>query len=176
MFVDVSGVRKSPGKKFHLDLAEKLPALGVGSDEIIFPDPVQISLDVENTGRVLIVRGSIMGDLELVCSRCLEHYPYHVEAAFEEQFCGPSDVAELVEEGRDLDEIHVIEGNKVELDDFIQESIYLSLPMKTICRENCSGLCAVCGTNLNRNKCECKHENIDPRLRGLQKFFEDRES
>ena len=48
------------------------------------------------------------------------------------------------------------------------EQFVLSLPMKPLCRHECKGLCAVCGTNLNRGACDCKRDWEDPRLAPLK--------
>ena len=48
-----------------------------------------------------------------------------------------------------------IKGNVIDLDDVIREQVYLSLPIKRLCRETCSGLCPSCGLNLNKEQCQC---------------------
>lgn len=172
MFIDVSEIRKSPGESFHFDFSEKMDSLEVGNDEISFKDPVSISLDVKNVGNVLNFKGSIKGETVLTCSRCLETYPFHLETDFDERFIHESDIAAAQEDGIDTEDMQVIEGNKIELGDIVSESILLNIPMKLICSENCRGLCSVCGINLNNSNCNCKSEEIDPRLGVLKKFFE----
>ncbi len=171
MFIDVSEIRKAPGQAFHFDLVDHIQSMAVGNDEIHFREPLKISLDVKNTGRILVFAGKITGDTELVCSRCLENYPFHLEAGFTEEFCHASDMAYVAEDGVETD-IHVFEGNRINIDALISESVLLEIPMKSLCSENCKGLCAICGSNLNKNRCECKDESIDPRLAGLKKFFD----
>lgn len=172
MLIDVSEIRKSPGRSFHFDFSEVIELIEVGNDRIKFEKPVSISLDVKNTGRVLNFAGSIQGDTVLICSRCLENYPYHLNAGFEEKFVHASDVSAAAEEGQNTEEMHVFDGNSIKLDDIIGESIILNIPMKQVCSENCQGLCSTCGTNLNKGECNCKNDEIDPRLEGLKKFFE----
>jgi uncharacterized protein len=50
----------------------------------------------------------------------------------------------------------------------MQEQFYLSLPMKPLCSEDCKGLCPVCGTNLNRDTCNCRRDWDDPRFAALK--------
>lgn len=172
MFIDVSDIRKSPGRAFHFDFSETVEPLSVGMDEVALAGPVVVSVDVKNTGRVLIFSGHIRSDTKLLCSRCLEYYPYHLDVDFEEKFCHASDVSDITEEGQDIREMHVFEGNRIDIDDMVTENILLSIPMKSICGENCRGLCAICGKNLNVEQCGCKVDDIDPRLSALKKFFE----
>ena len=47
------------------------------------------------------------------------------------------------------------------------EQLHLGVPLKTLCREDCAGLCEECGGNLNQNDCGCKL-SIDPRWAALQ--------
>jgi len=51
----------------------------------------------------------------------------------------------------------------------------LSVPMKPLCREECKGICSSCGTDLNAGPCECKKQEVDPRLAPLQKLKETME-
>ena len=66
---------------------------------------------------------------------------------------------ELLEDDMSVD---FITGNEICLDDIVREQIYLSLPMKCLCREDCLGLCTLCGTNLNIGKCNCEDKKGHP--------------
>jgi uncharacterized protein len=50
----------------------------------------------------------------------------------------------------------------------VREQCYLAIPMKPLCRPDCQGLCPVCGTNLNIERCQCNPQWQDPRLAVLQ--------
>jgi len=50
----------------------------------------------------------------------------------------------------------------------MREQFFLALPMKPLCREDCKGLCPVCGINRNRETCTCQSEWVDPRLEPLR--------
>jgi uncharacterized protein len=52
----------------------------------------------------------------------------------------------------------------------MREQMYLALPMKPLCRDDCRGLCPTCGANLNLAACGCKNEWEDPRLAVLRKL------
>jgi uncharacterized protein len=56
----------------------------------------------------------------------------------------------------------------------MREQFYLALPMKPLCSEGCKGLCAMCGTNLNKGSCDCKREWEDPRLAALKELKRER--
>lgn len=59
----------------------------------------------------------------------------------------------------------------VDLSELARETFILNMPSKTLCREDCRGLCSGCGVNLNYEKCRCKKE-VDPRLAALAKLLE----
>jgi uncharacterized protein len=56
----------------------------------------------------------------------------------------------------ELDTLQVTEP-VVDLEDILRQQVYLGLPAKQLCRENCLGLCSHCGKNLNEGQCSC-HE------------------
>jgi uncharacterized protein len=60
------------------------------------------------------------------------------------------------------------ENETIDLGQLMREQLYLSLPMKPLCHEDCRGLCPQCGTNVNRGSCSCQHEWEEPRLAVLK--------
>ena len=60
------------------------------------------------------------------------------------------------------------EGLGLELADLIKEQILLALPMQRICREECKGICPVCGANRNEVPCECHVKPADDRWIALK--------
>jgi uncharacterized protein len=55
----------------------------------------------------------------------------------------------------------------------LAEQVLLAIPMKTICRSDCKGLCPHCGTNLNSDECRCESHAGDPRLAPLARLKQD---
>ena len=51
-------------------------------------------------------------------------------------------------------------GPQIDLSIGIREAIVLSLPITPSCRDDCRGLCPVCGINLNKGSCACKREQV----------------
>ena len=60
--------------------------------------------------------------------------------------------------------------DQIDLGEVMREQFYLALPMKPLCREDCRGLCPVCGVNRNRESCTCQAEWVDPRMDALRRF------
>ena len=72
----------------------------------------------------------------------------------------------------DNDELILVESQEIDLDELVMSDLLLTLPMKHLCREDCKGLCAQCGKNLNEGDCGCKKKPVDPRLEALRKLLD----
>jgi uncharacterized protein len=108
------------------------------------------------------LRARLGATVPLLCSRCLETFPWDVRTAF---------AWKVLRRAADDDpSILVAPEGKIGLEDLATEQLYLNLPLKPICSPNCRGLCPTCGTNRNVASCECVVEDADPRLAPLLPF------
>ncbi|MDR1563761.1 MAG: DUF177 domain-containing protein [Oscillospiraceae bacterium] len=71
-------------------------------------------------------------------------------------------------EGEEVNDLILVENNRLDLDDLALSDILLELPSKHLCTAACKGLCPKCGTNLNQGECGCEKHEIDPRLAVLK--------
>ena len=76
-------------------------------------------------------------------------------------------------ENEDVDELSFIDGYMLDVDKLIMDEIVVALPTKVLCKEDCKGLCSICGTNLNNHTCDCHKESLDPRMAAIQDIFRD---
>ena len=53
------------------------------------------------------------------------------------------------------------------LEDVLREQVLLSLPVRTLCKPDCKGLCPRCGENRNSTACTCDVGPSDPRWEAL---------
>jgi len=60
------------------------------------------------------------------------------------------------------------DGKTIDFDPILREQLLLALPMQVLCREECRGLCSVCGQDLNVKSCGCELKANDPRLAKLK--------
>lgn len=132
-----------------------------------FADEISVELLVEYTGRYWLVRGMLTAPLKLTCSRCLEEFSYLLRGDFERIVVSP-DAKVRNHMAEDDDAYLLAEEGSVEIGQAVEETLVLNIPMVPLCREDCSGLCAVCGQNLNVGTCECRDDVIDPRLEKLK--------
>jgi uncharacterized protein len=140
--------------------------------------PVELSMDVEKTAAdAFRVTGQVRTGLQLDCSRCVEPFEIPIEAAFDLRYVPQSQNQgegehEIREE--DLATAYYREG-MLDITDLLREQFQLVLPMKPLCNEDCRGLCAVCGANLNRVECGHSPKWDDPRLAPLKELLNHQE-
>jgi len=124
------------------------------------------------------VRAAFKGDFEMLCARCVEPVPMPLSGSFDLIFRPQAADAEAGERAITPDETEIgyYEESGLSLEDVVREQVLLSLPSRTLCKEDCKGLCPRCGQNLNLETCDCDPVS-DPRwnaLAGLAGTIESR--
>jgi uncharacterized protein len=132
--------------------------------------PVSLEFDISKDKEHFRLVGGVETVVELPCSRCLEPFTRPVAARFDLRYQPHTHNKGEGEREIEEDDLSTAfyEGDEIDLGQLMREQFYLSLPMKPLCREDCRGLCVVCGTNLNAGACECKSTWEDPRLAVLK--------
>lgn len=133
------------------------------------PVAVEFELTQAIGGRVL--SGQLKTTAHLDCSRCLEETAVPIQADFRYVLAPPPQKDPSQEElaPEELDYIFCAEDS-LDLEPIIFEQIVLQLPMKTLCRDDCRGLCHYCGANLNGNSCSCSSELLNTNFSVLKDF------
>jgi uncharacterized protein len=120
------------------------------------------------------LKGRLDTSLEVACARCLEPVVHQVEREFDLLYrplgadAGRDELSVTDAEA----EISYYEGEGLLLEDALREQVLLAVPLKTICREDCKGLCPHCGKNLNEGQCSCANQVDDPRWEALKDIRE----
>ena len=130
-----------------------------------FVSPVQIRGSVQNTAQTVYMTAEADFDFSIPCDRCAEDIQTHYHNSFSHPL-----VMEMNEE--DQDTYILAEDGKLDLDELFRADILLALPTKYLCKEDCKGLCPVCGMNLNNSSCQCNKRQIDPRLEVLKQLID----
>jgi uncharacterized protein len=114
------------------------------------------------------LRGSIDTAVELRCDRCLAPVAQPVKIDFKAELgANDPDAPETTGLHDDDMDFSIYEGEAINLDEIIREQILLALPARQLCSEDCKGLCATCGANLNEQTCGCERHETDPRWSAL---------
>jgi len=137
---------------------------------------VALGFDLHKDGTRYRLVGTIETTLELACGRCLEPFSLPIAVGFDLRYLPQAE--NRGEEEREVEEDDLstafYQGEAINLRDLVREQLYLTLPMKPLCRAECRGLCPECGANLNAVTCGCARRWDDPRLAPLRALFEDR--
>ena len=107
--------------------------------------------------------------VELKCDRCLREVTKEFTLQFSAQAVSP-DVADEQEQD---EERGFLEGYQLNVDSLISNEIITCWPMKILCKEDCKGLCSVCGKDLNEGKCDCDTFVPDPRMAAIMDIFRE---
>lgn len=162
MRLDVKRIINTPGD--GIDLNEELDLSDVDFGGVRpAVRPVSVVGAVRNIAGMLQLNADVDTMLSCVCDRCGTAFekPFHV--SLERMLAN-----ELEDE--ENDEILLLDDGTFDLDELVREAFILNMDTKTLCREDCKGLCPGCGANLNFEECRCKKE-IDPRWAALQKLL-----
>tara|TARA_B100001989_G_scaffold253245_1_gene239214 strand:+ start:49713 stop:50291 length:579 start_codon:yes stop_codon:yes gene_type:complete len=127
--------------------------------------PMHLSAWLYRNEAEVFFRADLKGEYEYSCSRCLAptKESLHVEMSgmFRPRADGEFDEPEDPS-------VFLYANEEVDFSPVIRESIVLQLPLNPVCKEDCAGLCADCGANLNETTCQCEEEKIDPRWEALR--------
>jgi len=127
-------------------------------EDIVFSKPFSGSLSLNKRGIEVKVVGTLKGAIVLTCDRCLAKYEFPIDLSFNLTLYPKSSLN--LEETKELSieelDVSFYEDDFIAFAELLREEIMLTIPYKTICREDCKGICQVCGKNLNEGPCSCK--------------------
>ena len=101
------------------------------------------------------------------CSRCLEEVPTRIHFDIDKEFRLENSAIN----DEEMEDIDYLIGFDLDVDKLIYGEILVNWPMKVLCREDCKGICKVCGMNLNKGNCDCQRTELDPRMAAIQDVF-----
>jgi uncharacterized protein len=135
--------------------------------------PVDLAFEIHKDKDKFRLVGTVTTELELACSRCLEPFRLPVAAPFDLRYLPASAASTDAEREVDDEDLETsyYENDAIDLNELLREQFYLALPMKPLCVDDCRGLCAQCGTNLNTGSCDCAPVWEDPRLAPLKNLL-----
>lgn len=165
MILDVRSILHTPGKRLPFQFTLDLSDMEFGGRRPV-TRPVTVEGEVCNSADVLTLTLTASSTLDAVCDRCGKELLKGQETTFS---------CMLAEElqSEDSDDIVLLEAGTVDVGELARTAFILGMDTKTLCSEDCKGLCPRCGANLNEGPCGCKRE-IDPRLAALAKLLENK--
>ena len=176
MQVSVSDILESLGKSQTIEQEVEL-----SFPEIKLLAPAKVKFKLTNAGNGgIALSGHLQVKAELQCSRCACDYAETLDIPVDEMFL-PADSPELNDGAENIDVeaenlcVFSYDNDCLDLSEVMRQNILASLPFCPLCKEDCRGICAGCGVDLNVGTCTCNHENeCDPRWEALKKFMPDK--
>jgi uncharacterized protein len=132
--------------------------------DVDFAEPIIVTGYVKNMAGYMVLSADVKVCYSTMCARCLEPVSNVLEISFEKDIASSGDVSS------ENDDYIIIEDKKLDLLPTVEEEIMLEMPSRTLCKEDCRGLCQKCGKNLNEGDCDCDFFEIDPRWEKLKNF------
>ena len=126
--------------------------------DVDFTEPIIVTGYVKNMAGYMVLSADVKVTYHTMCARCAEPVSSILEISFEKDIASSGEVSE------DNDDYIIIEDKKLDLLPPVEEEIMLEMPSRTLCKEDCLGLCQKCGKNLNEGDCSCEKKEVDPRL------------
>lgn len=169
MLLDLTHIRKATDDLDRTLQPADLPQEGEAY-RVVAPTRLVCEIHKDHTRFRLV--GTVTGELELDCGRCLEPYRLPINMAFDHRFLPQTQAETAADDEREVEaddmDTSYYKDEQIDLSELVREQFYLALPMKPLCAEDCKGLCPQCGTNLNLSRCGCRQVWEDPRLAALK--------
>jgi len=151
---------------YSRDFTFEIPEISLPPDLVLrqFEGKVVVSRNSEG----LLFLGEFQAYTPATCGRCLGDFEQFLKTDFTELYTFESHVQEDTE-------LVYPENGQIDLGPIVREYLLLEMPINSICKPDCKGLCPVCGNDLNLETCDHEEVAIDPRLDVLRKFLDQEE-
>ena len=167
MLIDLSDVLTKEGKVEKAEAPLEMTVFdgGRGSFPILEKLPVSFEFANVKKGKARI-RGKAEFVFAAACDRCLTEVPVKLALDFDRPVA-----ASDAEEDEETDDRSFMDGCQLNTGTFVYNEIMENWPAKILCRDDCRGLCPVCGQNRNMGDCGCDTFVPDPRMAAIQDIF-----
>lgn len=136
---------------------------------VVKKEPVHVIV-THRKDKELMIQVAAEVVVRIPCDRCLEDVDQEFLFDFTRYVdLGHSD-ADLKE---GFDESDYIDGYNLDVDKMLFNEILTGWPTKVLCREDCKGICKICGQNLNTGTCDCEDTGADPRMSAIRDLFKN---
>ena len=141
------------------------------SGDCVFLGPLRVQLNVAREYDHIRAHGRVATTVRLGCSRCLSEYDAEIDTPFTVFYLPATDGTSQDEEV-ELTEKDLVSmtyaGDEIDFAREISEQVLTEIPFKPLCKEDCKGLCPVCGADLNETECGCKDKSLGFKFGGLK--------
>ena len=168
MKIDISNVVNSINKVTTEELTLEMSTFEskLGTFPILKKSPIALRIENQENASVLI-SGSVDMTIAIPCDRCLEDVPTDIHFDIDKKLSIKDGT--LVDD--EMEETDYLIGFELDVERLVYAEILVNWPMKVLCKDDCEGICKVCGMNLNKGTCSCQKTELDPRMARVQDIF-----
>lgn len=175
--LDTHELGRRPGAMREVRQNVVAPAgLGTAVVGVAEGSPVELDLRLESVMDGVLVSGTVHAFATGECVRCLDSVERQLDVSVQELFEYPGTRERLTsqaeEELNDEDVVYELDGDLIDIEPVLRDTVVPALPFQPMCREDCPGLCAQCGARLEEDP-DHHHESVDPRWAALKTVFDD---
>lgn len=166
--IDISTIANSINKETEYEVALELTKFEsrLGDFPILEKSPIVLKIaNIENAN--ISIQGVVDVVVAIPCGRCLEDVPTRIHFDIDKKLTIKEDT--IVDE--EMEETDYLIGFEMDVDKLVYAEILVNWPMKVLCKDDCKGICKVCGKNLNNGACNCQKTELDPRMAAIQDIF-----
>ena len=168
MKIDISNIVNSINKEASYEVEPELDSFDsrLGSFPVLKKSPVTLHIQNQENAAVFIT-GTVDMQLAVPCGRCLEEVPTDIHFDIDKQL----KIVEGALVDDEMEEMNYMIGFNLDVERLVYAEILVNWPMKVLCKDQCEGICKVCGMNLNKGTCSCQKSELDPRMARFQDIF-----
>jgi uncharacterized protein len=171
MLIDLTDVLSCDDKVVTKTACVELPSFDSNLGSFPLKEREPFTLTLTNLGDdKLLIEGRVRLAALIPCDRCLDEVKTFLELVIDKEVDMKQSAEGRIE---DLDETDFVIGYNLDVDKLIYSEILVNWPMKTLCKEDCKGICRKCGTNLNHGSCDCDTVELDPRMAVIAEIFKN---
>jgi uncharacterized protein len=169
LVLDTRDLPRRPGSMRAVDRTIPAPK-DLGLELVGVPEgaPTRLDLRLEWVTEGVLVSGTVSAAIEGECGRCLSPIGETLVVHLQELFAYEHST---MEETTDEDEVGRMQGDLIDLEPAVRDSVVLALPNHPLCREDCPGLCPECGVRWDDLPEGHTHQQADPRWSALSKLI-----
>ena len=166
MIFSVSDAQKRPGDIFAISFTEPLPPETFGGQTLSFAAPAAVEGSYSFDGKAFHVDATATVSYDAVCARCTKPFVETITFPIDEHFVRDT----VWEEDGDA---YPYTREQIDLWQAFWDNLFLHMPLVSLCKPDCLGLCPICGRDRNTDPCTCETENQNGPFGALQALLNE---
>lgn len=155
MLLNISKLIDDKVKSLQFEYTYSVDLIPIKDKMLFFNDDFSLIGNIKKYRNNFLLKGFVETELLFDCVHCLQQFSFKLKSDIIFNYIRISD--EVLEESflEKKEFTSYFKGFNINLTDDIRQWLILNIPFYPKCKDNCLGLCQVCGSNLNNNKCNC---------------------